>query len=76
MYEMKWPNVFAFGLAIFACITLIRMHEQVGAFLGSMEHLGSSPSLTDRTHGLMAFGLVMVIVLGLFRLMFNSQDRN
>ena len=72
--EIKWPNVAAFALAIFAFIMAIRMHEQISAFLGSMGHLGSSPSIADRTHGLMAFGMLMVVLVGVLRILSNSQN--
>ncbi|TWU21315.1 hypothetical protein [Bythopirellula polymerisocia] len=73
--EMKWPNVAAFALAIIAFFTAVNMHEDISAFFGMMRHLGSNSSISNRTHGLMAFGLILVALMGVLRILLNSQNR-
>lgn len=72
--EIKWPNVVAFALAIVAFFMAVSRQEEIATFLGSTQHLGSSPSITDRMHGLMAFGLMLVALLGVLRIVLNSQN--
>lgn len=76
MYEIKWSNVVMFGLGIVLLITLIRARTEVGAVVGTIRHVGTSPSLTDRTFGLMVFGLIIVFLVALFRFMIDSQNRD
>ncbi|TWU20723.1 hypothetical protein [Bythopirellula polymerisocia] len=72
--EIKWPNVVAFALTIVAFFTAVSMHEDISAFLGTMEYLGTRSSITNRTHGLMAFGLILVVLVGVLRIVLNSQN--
>lgn len=72
--EIKWSNVAVFALLIFAFFTAINMHEDIGAFLGMMRHLGADSSIANRTHGLMAFGLILVTLMVGLRIVLNSQN--
>ncbi len=74
--EIKWPNVVTFALVIVAFITTLRMHEEMGGFLGSMRYLGSSPNLADRVYGLMAFGLVVIILVAVLRMLIENSNRD
>lgn len=72
--EIKWSNVAVFALLIFAFFAAISMHEDIGAFLGMMRHLGSNSSIANRTHGLMAFGLLMVVLVAVLKILIRSQN--
>ncbi|NOY42836.1 MAG: hypothetical protein GXP26_13500 [Planctomycetes bacterium] len=50
------------------------MHEDIGAFLGMMQHLGADSSIANRTHGLMAFGLLMVVLVAVLKILIRSQN--
>ncbi len=72
--EIKWSNVAVFALLIFTFFTAISMHEDIGAFLGMMRHLGADSSIANRTHGLMAFGLLMVVLVAVLKILIRSQN--
>ena len=73
--EIKWTNIICLGLTIFAVILLVRMHEQVGSFLGMIRKIGAGNDPEDQVMGLIAFGLVGVVLLGIIKIA-SRNNRN
>ena len=64
-----------FALTIFALIMVIRMHDEMGAFLGCMGDVGPGHTTEEKMFGLMAFGLVGVIIVGVVKIL-AGRDRH
>ena len=73
---IKWSNVVVFAMGIFAFFTAVRMQDQIFSFFGTMASYGPGSSVNDNVHGLMAFGLLIVVVLALVKIVLNSQNSN
>ena len=52
------------------------MQDQIFSFFGTMASYGPGSSVNDNVHGLMAFGLLIVVVLALVKIVLNSQNSN
>ncbi len=74
MEEIKWANVVVLGLVIFALVTVIRMHEQVSGFLASMDQMGPEHTTDEKLWGLMAFGLVALILAGILKMLIQNRN--
>ena len=72
--EIKWENIVWFGLIIFTFVLVIRMHEQIFAFLASMGQMGPQHTTDEKIWGLIAFGLVALILAGLIKILIHNQD--
>lgn len=80
-YEPNWKTIRA-TITIVVCIALFKValviwkasDVQIVAFLSTITCVGSSSSMEDRTSGLAAFGLVVIVTIALMRIM-TSRGR-
>ena len=78
--EPRW-EVIRGAVTMFVCIVLLRIalsvwtecNEQIVAFLATMKDIGSEDSAEDRLWGLASFGLVIISVLALVRILARSK---
>ena len=71
--EIRWPNVFVFALAVFALVVALKRHREIGAFLETMETIGTGHDPHEQMLGLMAFGLVIITILALAIILKGSR---
>jgi hypothetical protein len=74
--EVKWSNVALFALVIVALIVGIQMREQISAFFGCMGSIGPAYTTQDKMWGLMAFGLIAVLILGILKILAERDHRD
>lgn len=71
--QIKWRNIFAFLLALGAFILLIHSLEPIAAFLATMRDIGPGHTPEEQLKGLLAFGLVLISILGVIRILARSD---
>ncbi len=74
--EMKWPNVVAFGLAIFGTVLLVKDHEAVGVALGGVGQIGPGYTPAEKFHGFFVLGILAVAFVAIVRLVLDANERN
>jgi hypothetical protein len=72
---VKWANVVMLALALIACAVAIGSGKEIAGFLGLMGQLGPSNTPDERYWGLVATGLVFLVVAGLLRAIIESNRR-
>ena len=73
--RILWGRVFTFLLALVIGGVLIVYAGPICRFLASMRHIGPGYSTEDKTLGLIAFGIVLVGILALARILTQSNQR-
>ena len=63
--EIRWPSVFVFALAVFALVVALKRHREIAAFLAGMERIGPGHDTNEQILGLIAFGILVVMILAL-----------
>jgi hypothetical protein len=71
--EIRWNNIIAFVLLLIALVLLVKCLPEITAFMASMKHLGPSHSTDDKVFGLIAFGLVGVLLVAIVRILSNNS---
>ena len=74
--EVNWTAIICFILAIFLIVLIARTHDKIGVFLGTMERVGPGHSTDEQVIGLMAFGLVVITIVGLVAVLVHRRDKN
>ena len=74
--ELKWPNVFAFGLTIGAVVLAVRNRREVSAALASIGHIGPGFSPEEQTLGLCVLGVLCVAGVAIVRLVIHGNRRD
>lgn len=72
---IKWANVVAFALAIFALVLIIKMPGEMGAFLATMQFIGSG-NPEEEVIGLLAFGLVMLLIVAVVKIIIDGNHKD
>lgn len=71
--EIKWANVVAFALAITAFVIAIRWHHAIVEFLNNMGRIGPGYSGEEQTWGLLAFGLILVLIVAVTKIALQNR---
>ncbi len=79
--EPRW-NVIRGAVTIFVCVVLLRIaysvwtegNAEIAAFLATMKSLGSDGTVEEKTFGLAAFGIVIICVLAVIRILTRVKD--
>ncbi len=71
--QVKWTNVISLALVVFAFVTGLRYLPEIGGFLSTLSHIGPRGDPEQRIFGLMAFGLILVTVVGVIRILTNNK---
>jgi len=72
--RIKWENIVALGLCLFALIVVLSAGGPIKGFLSGMSDIGPSHTPDEQAWGLIAFGLVLAAILGLVKIM-ESRSR-
>jgi len=67
--EIRWRNIIALALLIFALLVLLKAYRQITAFLSTMTAVGPGSDSKELTFGLMAFGLMIIAVVAVVRIL-------
>jgi len=70
--EIRWRNIIALALLVFAVVVLSKTYRQIAAFLSTMAAVGPEGDTTELTFGLMAFGLLVITVVAVVRILKDS----
>lgn len=71
--QIRWRNVIALALVVFAGVVGMKTYPQIAAFVSSIKAVGPGHDSEDRTVGLIAFGVVAITVVVLIRVL---RDRD
>ena len=71
--KIKWKNVIALMLAIFALTVWLKAGPQILEFLSAIPKVEPSGDRNDRTFGLMGFGLICVTVVAIVKILTNRE---
>ena len=66
---VRWSNIAAAALFLFAMVLLIANWREIEAFVGSVRSIGPNGTTEERVTGLIAFGVILVSLLGLVRIL-------
>ena len=72
---IKWANVVALALAIFALVLILKMPGEMGAFMATMRYIGSG-NRDEEMMGLLAFGLVMVLIVAVVKIIIEVNHKD
>lgn len=72
---IKWANIVALILALTALIVIFKTPHEIGAFLGTMRYIGSG-NPDDEMLGLLAFGLVLVLVVAVAKIAIDGNRKD
>ena len=73
--EIRWRNLIALALVVFAVVVGLKTYPQIAAFLSSMKSVGPGGDTGDRTFGLMAFGLIVLTIVAVVRILKDGESR-
>ena len=71
--RIRWDRVVALMLAVVVLVLVARHGTEMGVFLGTMQYIGRSEEREEQMMGFIAFGLVMVLIVALVRIL---KDNN
>lgn len=72
--EVKWRNVIALALALFAIAVIVKAPGEMGAFLASMQNVGPDHTPQEQTMGLLAYGLVLIAIVAVVKIVIQNND--
>ena len=61
-------------LAVVIVVLLVKHWTEMGYFLGTIQYIGPGYSREEQIMGLIAFGLVMVLIVALVRILKDSNN--
>lgn len=67
--NVKWNNFFALVFLIFLFVILLKGWNQIGLFLSGMGNIAPGHSTDQQVMGLLAFGLVMVLIAAIVKIL-------
>lgn len=71
--EIKWGNLIAFAMLLAAIVIAVSMGDRIVAFLHSMTDIGPGHTDEEKTMGLIAFGLVGVLIVAVVRILVSGR---
>lgn len=74
--SIRWSNVVAMALAVFALVVGLKCSRQIGELFSAMTEAGAGQGRgpDGRVVGLMAFGLVLVMIVAIVRILQNNRS--
>ena len=70
--DIRWSNVVAFGLAIFAFTVFLKTHQQIAAFFSTIGSIGPGHSTDQQVTGLAAVGLIALTIVAIVKIVIKS----
>ncbi len=74
--EVKWTNVFAFGLVLAAIVLISHSHHELGAALAGLGQIGPGYTSEEKFHGFFVLGILAVAAVAIVRLLVEANRRN
>ncbi len=71
--QIKWSNVIALALAVFALVVGLRHLPEISEFISAVSHIGPRGDPEQRIFGLMAFGLMMITIVAVVRILVDRK---
>lgn len=73
--KILWARVITALIALFVLLILIVYRGPIAAFLGSMGEIGPGHTTEEKTVGLIAFGLVLVGILAVVKIVSQRASK-
>ena len=75
--EIRWANVVAFVFLITALVIFVMNADAIASFLATIKDIGPNHSPEQQLRGLLAFGLIGVIIVAVVRIVVaNNRNDN
>ena len=72
--RIKWTNLFVFSLVVLFFVLLVKAGPEVGEFLGAMGRIGPGNTTEEQVTGLVALGMVGVVLVALTRILTRNHQ--
>jgi len=72
---IKWTNIIALALLLMALVVIFKAPSEIGAFLGTVRYIGSGQPHNEMM-GLLVFGLVLVLIVAVAKIVIDSNRKN
>ena len=73
--NILWHNVVALFLTIFALTLLVRNGTEIRTFLATMKQVGPGYNPNEQVMGLLAFGLVLVAIVAVVKIVIEKSRK-
>ena len=73
--EIRWNNLIALAMVIAAIVLVVKNPVEIGSFLGSMKAIGPGHTMEEKAMGLVAFGLIGVLIVAVVRIVVRNNER-
>ena len=67
--QIRWNNIIALILLVIAALLAIKLLPAIAAFLASMKDIGPGHTRDEKTFGLIALGLVGMLLVAVVRIL-------
>ncbi len=74
--KIRWTNVFVFGMTIAVILLFKEYGSEIIGFLRSMKNIGPGHSTEEKTIGLMAFGLIAILVVSIVKIITQTSQKH
>ena len=71
--QIKWSNVIALALVVFALVIGLKHLPRISEFLSTVSHIGPRGDPDQRISGLIAFGLIMITIVAVVRILVDRK---
>ncbi len=72
---VKWHNVAALALIVAGLVVLIKTPRAMAAFLGIMRHAGPGHTPDEQFMGLLAFGLILLVITAVTKIIVEANRK-
>ena len=67
--QIKWRNIIVISMVVFAFLVARWFSPFIGQFLETISQVGPRGDPSQRTFGLMAFGLILVLIVAIVKIL-------
>jgi len=71
--QIRWNNIIALILLVIALVLAVNFLPSLIAFLGSMKDIGPGHTTDEKTVGLIAFGLVGILLVAVVKVLTHGS---
>jgi hypothetical protein len=73
--KILWHNVFALMLVILVIVVMVSRRAEIGTFLAAMQDIGPGHNADEQVMGLIAFGLVLVAIVAVLKIVLGNDRK-